>query len=54
MNNAGMKPYVLDAIITRNEKVDRPEQDWNNNKGRDVIDDDNNTLVSKTFTFVNK
>ena len=37
MNNAGMKPYVLDAIITRNETVDRPEQDWNNNKGRAVV-----------------
>ena len=52
MNKAGMKPYVLDAIITRNEKVDRPEQDWNDNKGRAVIDDDN-TLTSKIFTFVN-
>ena len=35
-----MKPYILDAIITRNEKVDRPEQDWNDNKGRAVVDDD--------------
>ena len=52
MNNAGMKPYVLDAIITRNEKVDRPEQDWNDNKGRAVVDDDN-TLISKISTFVN-
>ena len=52
MNKAGMKPYVLDAIITRNEKVDRPEQDWNDNKGRAVVDDDN-TLASKIFTFVN-
>ena len=52
MNKAGMKPYVLDAIITRNEKVDRPEQDWNDNKGRAVVDDDN-TLASRIFTFVN-
>ena len=34
MENAGMKPYVMDAIIERNEKVDRPEKDWNKNKGR--------------------
>ena len=44
MKKAGMKSYVLDAIITRNEKVDRPEQDWNDNKGRAVVDDD------RTFT----
>ena len=37
MQNSGMKPYVMDAIIERNEKVDRPEKDWNNNKGRSVI-----------------
>ena len=41
MTKAGMKPYVLNAIITRNEKVDRPEQDWNENKGRAVVDYDN-------------
>ena len=51
MNKVGMKPYVLDAIITRNEKVDRPEQDWNENKGRSVIDDDN-TLRSKINNMV--
>ena len=33
-----MKPHVMDAIIERNEKVDRPEKDWRNNKGRAVID----------------
>ena len=37
MENAGMKPYVMDAIIERNEKVDRPEKDWNKNKGRSVV-----------------
>ncbi len=41
MNNVGMKPYVLDAIISRNEIVDRPEQDWNDNKGRAVVEDKN-------------
>ena len=38
MQNSGMKPYVMDAIIERNEKIDRPEKDWENNKGRSVID----------------
>ena len=39
MHNSGMKPYVMNAIIERNETIDRPEKDWNNNKGRAVIDD---------------
>mgnify|MGYP000483459287 CR=1 FL=1 len=38
MKTTGMKPYVMNAIIERNEKVDRPEKDWKNNKGRAVID----------------
>ncbi len=38
MKNIGMKPYIMDAIITRNEKVDRPSKDWENNKGRSVIE----------------
>ena len=37
MVNAGMKPYVMNAIIERNEIIDRPEKDWENNKGRAVI-----------------
>ena len=37
MNKSGMVPYVMEAIIKRNETVDRPEKDWNNNKGRAVI-----------------
>lgn len=28
-----MKPYVMNAIIERNETIDRPEKDWKNNKG---------------------
>ena len=36
MEKENMKSYVLDAIITRNEKVDRPEQDWKADKGRAV------------------
>ena len=38
MNKVGMRPYVLEAIIERNEKVDRPEKDWSLDKGRAVID----------------
>ena len=35
-----MIPYIMDAIITRNELVDRPEKDWTTDKGRAVADDD--------------
>ena len=35
----GMSPYIMNSIISRNELVDRPEKDWNNNKGRSVIDE---------------
>ena len=38
MKNIGMKPYIMDAIITRNEEVDRPSKDWESNKGRSVIE----------------
>jgi len=34
MKNANMTPYVLNAIIERNEKVDRQEKDWLLDKGR--------------------
>lgn len=39
MKNVGMKPYVMEAIIERNEKIDRPEKDWASDKGRAVVDD---------------
>lgn len=39
MQNSGMEPYILNAIIDRNELVDRPEKDWNSNKGRAVVDE---------------
>ena len=39
MTQTGMKPYILDAIIERNEKIDRPEKDWKADKGRAFIDD---------------
>ena len=38
MNKIGMKSYVIEAIIERNETVDRPEKDWTLDKGRAVID----------------
>ena len=37
MSNSGMTPYVLNAIIERNETVDRPDKDWNDNVGRAVV-----------------
>ena len=37
MEKSGMKPYIMDAIITRNELVDRPEKDWGDDKGRAVV-----------------
>jgi len=37
MQKSGMKPYILEAALTRNVVVDRPEKDWNENKGRAVV-----------------
>lgn len=37
MKKEGMTPYILHAIIERNENVDRPEQDWNLDPGRAVV-----------------
>lgn len=37
MNAVGMKSYVMDAVVVRNNEVDRNEKDWNDNKGRAVI-----------------
>lgn len=37
MVNVGMNPYIMNAIIERNENVDRPEKDWSTDKGRAVI-----------------
>ena len=49
MNKSGMKPYILNSIIERNEKIDRPEKDWNENVGRAVINDINNHSQGKTI-----
>ena len=38
MKKIGLKSYILQSIIERNETIDRPEQDWNENKGRAVLD----------------
>ena len=37
MDKSGMKSYIINAIIERNETVDRAEKDWLSNKGRCVI-----------------
>jgi len=37
MAKAGMVPYVMGAIIVRNENVDRPEKDWTADVGRAVF-----------------
>ena len=37
MKKLDLKPYILDAIITRNETLDRSDKDWNDNKGRAVV-----------------
>ena len=49
MIKENMKPYILNAVITRNNTVDRPEKDWNDNKGRAVINEDiNKNKYNKT------
>ena len=37
MKKANVKPYILEAVIERNNVIDRPMQDWKNNVGRAVI-----------------
>lgn len=37
MKKHNMKSYILESAIKRNEEVDRPEKDWNSNKGRAVV-----------------
>lgn len=37
MIRQGIEPHILNAIINRNESVDRPEKDWNENIGRAVV-----------------
>lgn len=37
MENNGMKSYIIDAAIRRNEEQDRTEKDWEKNKGRAIL-----------------
>ena len=37
MKNHGLHPYLLEASLKRNNEIDRPEQDWNLDKGRAVL-----------------
>jgi UDPglucose 6-dehydrogenase len=37
MKKIGMKSYIIDGIIDRNEIIDRPNKDWEANKGRSCI-----------------
>ena len=37
MEKQGMKSFIVSAAIKRNNTVDRPEKDWNSNKGRAVV-----------------
>ena len=36
MENSGMKSIILNAVIERNELIDRPEKDWMKDQGRTV------------------
>jgi len=38
MKKIGMKSYIINGAIERNEFVDRCEKDWNDNKGRAVVE----------------
>ena len=37
MEKINMKSFIIKNTILRNEKIDRPEKDWNTNLGRAVI-----------------
>jgi UDPglucose 6-dehydrogenase len=38
MKKIGMKSYIIYSTVERNECVDRCEKDWNENKGRAVVE----------------
>jgi UDPglucose 6-dehydrogenase len=38
MIDVGMTSYIIDAAITRNLEVDRVERDWEEDKGRAVVE----------------
>lgn len=37
MIRLGMRPVIIPSVINRNNNIDRPEKDWESNKGRSVI-----------------
>lgn len=37
MSEIGMESYIIEAALARNVQVDRPEQDWGNDKGRAIV-----------------
>jgi len=37
MHEVNMNSYILEAAINRNEIIDRPEKEWESNKGRSVV-----------------
>lgn len=37
MKKVGMTPYILDAVIERNNTIDRPQQDWKQDVGRAIV-----------------
>ena len=37
MIKVGINPYILDAVIERNDKIDRPLQEWKKDVGRAII-----------------
>jgi len=49
MKNVGLNPILLNAVITRNEEIDRPEKDWNQSYGRSVL---NNIDEEKNINIV--
>jgi len=38
MAKINMKSFIIDGAVERNETIDRPEKDWNSNKGRAVVE----------------
>ena len=32
-----MNSYIIDSALERNNKIDRKDKDWSNDKGRSVI-----------------
>ena len=37
MKKVGMTTYILDAVIERNNKIDRPQQEWTQDVGRAIV-----------------